>query len=222
MGAIFGKTTAGSGYTNGVWGQSFSKNGVGVRGEAKATSGPATGGAFYSSSPSGTGVYGSACLQSSNANCTGIGVHGVVNGLNTSATAGLFEINGSDGGGTILVGRFDGANVFRVEGGEVYADGGVFTNGADFAEAFAVRGARQGYEPGDVLVIDTDQTSRVALSQAAYSTLVAGIYSTKPGMVGSPHTMGEKTDSDVPMAMVGVVPTKVSTVTARCIAATCW
>ena len=40
-----------------------------------------------------------------------------------------------------------------------------------------------------------------------YSTLVAGIYSTKPGMVGRRQTTDPKiSNTEVPMAMVGVVP----------------
>ncbi|HEY3929250.1 MAG TPA: hypothetical protein VGL89_12815 [Candidatus Koribacter sp.] len=213
VGAIYGKASASSGYTNGLWGQSYSSAGVGVRGEAKATSGAATGGAFFTDSPSGTGLLGSACLQSSNANCTGVGVHGIVNGLNTSATAGLFEISGSDGGGNLLIGRFDGSNVFRVgESGDVYADGGVYTHGADFAEAFSVRGEAKQYHPGDVLVIDADDDRRVSLSQVPYSTAVAGIYSTRPGIVAVPHTLAyNQSSSEIPMAVIGVVPTRVST-----------
>ena len=184
-----------------------------VFGKATASAGSTLGGAFFSYSSSGTGVLGSACNQNSTANCKGIGVHGVVNGLNTDAIAGLFEIKGSDGGGTILVGRFDGANVFRVgEAGDVYADGGVYTHGADFAESFSVKGDAHAYQPGDVLVIDGNSDRQVTLSQEPYSTLVAGIYSTKPGIVGSPRSMNEATPSSVvPMAMIGVVPTKVST-----------
>jgi hypothetical protein len=183
-----------------------------VLGKATASSGTAKGGMFYSFSSAGTGVLGSACNQNSTANCTGIGVHGIVNGLNTSATAGLFEISGSDGGGNILIGRFDGANVFRVgESGDVYADGGVHTNGADFAESFAVKGSASAYQPGDVLVIDGNSDRQVTLSQEPYSTMVAGIYSTKPGIVGSPHSINEADSVPaIPMAMIGVVPTKVS------------
>jgi hypothetical protein len=62
-----------------------------------------------------------------------------------------------------------------------------------------------------VLVIDGNSDRRVTLSQEAYSTLVAGIYSTKPGIVGSPRSVHEATPASmVPMAMIGVVPTKVS------------
>jgi len=41
--------------------------------------------------------------------------------------------------------------------------------------------------------------------------LVVGVYSTKPGVVGRRQTTDQKTSkTEVPMAMVGIVPTKVS------------
>jgi hypothetical protein len=46
-------------------------------------------------------------------------------------------------------------------------------------------------------------------SVEAYSTSVTGIYSTKPGVVGRRQTTSKNLD-EVPMAMVGIVPTKVS------------
>jgi len=52
---------------------------------------------------------------------------------------------------------------------------------------------------------------RLALAQESYSTRVAGIYSTKPGMLGSTHKIDEKAPADeVPLAVVGIVPCKVS------------
>src|SRR5208282_4762946 len=49
-------------------------------------------------------------------------------------------------------------------------------------------------------------------SHRAYSTLVAGIYSTKPGVLATPHTMDdpEIKNSEVPLAVVGIVPCKVT------------
>jgi hypothetical protein len=42
-------------------------------------------------------------------------------------------------------------------------------------------------------------------------TRVAGIYSTKPGMLGSAHKINEKADADeAPLAVVGIVPCQVS------------
>lgn len=82
--------------------------------------------------------------------------------------------------------------------------------GGDYAESVDVSGDRTRYEPGDVLVISDGDGSDVSKSTQSYSTLVAGIYSTKPGLVGR-RQQAVKSDTEVPMAMVGVVPTKVST-----------
>jgi hypothetical protein len=40
---------------------------------------------------------------------------------------------------------------------------------------------------------------------------VAGIYSTKPGVLATPHAIGEKADGEVPLAIVGIVPCNVTT-----------
>ena len=84
------------------------------------------------------------------------------------------------------------------------------TLGGDYAEAVDVQGDRAKYEPGDVIVIDATSIGRFAKSSSAYSKLVAGVYSTKPGLVGR-RTTAERPDKDaeVPMAMMGIVPTKV-------------
>jgi hypothetical protein len=103
--------------------------------------------------------------------------------------------------------------VFRVDGtGKVYANGGFQPNGADFAESMAVTGDRNKYVAGDLLVIDPSASRRLALAQQPYSTLVAGIYSTRPGMLGSTRTVDEPPAKDeVPLAVVGIVPCKVTT-----------
>ena len=93
--------------------------------------------------------------------------------------------------------------------GEVFSDGGYFGTGADFAESIEVVGDRSLYEPGDVLVIDRDSWRAVSLSSRPYSTLVAGIYSTRPGFVGGRGPDGDE-ENKVPMAVVGIVPCKVS------------
>jgi hypothetical protein len=85
------------------------------------------------------------------------------------------------------------------------------TCGGDYAESVDVTGDRTNYEPGDVLVIDPAAPGRFLKANEAYSTMVAGIYSTKPGVVGRRQTTDPKTSTtEVPMAMVGIVPTKVS------------
>jgi hypothetical protein len=119
--------------------------------------------------------------------------------LNQDIILGLGNVNGP-------------VHVFRVNSvGKVFADGGFQTGGADFAESFAVRGGRTRYEAGDLLVIDRSGTRRMALAHHPYSHLVAGIYSTKPGLLGTVHTMFDpEIEQEVPLAVVGVVPCKVT------------
>ena len=117
-------------------------------------------------------------------------------------------------GGNIYLGMTNGVHKFRVDtNGVTYADGGFQSSGADFAESLAVRGQRTLYEPGDVLEIDETANRRVTLSHQPYATLVAGIYSTKPGLLATPQQTGDGTAplSEVPLAVVGIVPCKVTT-----------
>jgi len=81
--------------------------------------------------------------------------------------------------------------------------------GGDYAESVDVTGSRTSYEPGDVLVIDPSAPGKFLKSNQPYSTLVTGIYSTKPGTVGRRQTTSKSPD-EVPMAMMGIVPTKVT------------
>ena len=81
--------------------------------------------------------------------------------------------------------------------------------GGDYAESVDVSGDRTGFEPGDVLVIDPEHHGHFLKSSSHYSTLVAGIYSTKPGYVGRRQTSANSA-AEVPMAMVGIVPTRVT------------
>ena len=81
--------------------------------------------------------------------------------------------------------------------------------GGDYAESVDVSGDRKHYEPGDVLVIDPDNPGKFLKSAEPYSTSVMGIYSTKPGYVGRRQATPQSAD-EVPMAMIGIVPTKVS------------
>ncbi len=81
--------------------------------------------------------------------------------------------------------------------------------GGDYAESVDVTGDRAKYEPGDVLVIDPYAPGKFHKSTEPYSTAVLGIYSTRPGTVGRRQTSSKSPD-EVPMAMVEIVPTKVS------------
>ncbi|WP_263418059.1 hypothetical protein [Terriglobus albidus] len=83
------------------------------------------------------------------------------------------------------------------------------TCGGDYAESVDVTGDRKAYEPGDVLVIDPSSPDKFLRTAEPYSPLVAGIYSTQPGLTGR-RKGAPKTGEEVPMALVGIVPTKVS------------
>ncbi len=120
---------------------------------------------------------------------------------------------------------------FRVDvSGTVYADG-AYTGPADFAEMIQVTSGAESVEPGDVLVIDPTSSRGVQHSSSAYSTLVAGIFSTNPGFVGSERQWEDLESTtlaadaerktldrsdmallydEVPMAVAGIVPCKVS------------
>lgn len=86
-----------------------------------------------------------------------------------------------------------------------------WTCGGDYADPLVVSDDRKQYEPGDVLVLPSDGDGDVAKSATPYSTLVACIYSTRPGTIGRRQTTDPKrATKEIPMAIVGIVPTKVS------------
>ena len=238
--AIRGDDVANSGGGAGVIGVTNSPDGNGVVGFASAggtgvngsTSGPGGNGVYgqgnngalgvngISSGDGGTGVQGTTGSQvgfavgtrgTASANSgNGVGVFGEA--WSPNGIAGLF-INRP--GGDVLVGRVSQSpdrNVFRVDGrGTVFADGGIRPYGADFAESVEVSGDAERYVPGDLLVIDVSGVRRLELSRTPYSTLVAGIYSTRPGVVASPHRVDEALPgTEVPLAVVGIVPCKVT------------
>ena len=117
-------------------------------------------------------------------------------------------------GGNLYLGMTNTTHKFRVDtNGVTYADGGFQASGADFAESVAVRGQRSAYEPGDVLAIDRNAKRGLTLSHYPYARLVAGIYSTKPGLLATPRNIDDPAvkTSEVPLAVVGIVPCKVTT-----------
>jgi len=114
--------------------------------------------------------------------------------------------------------KLDVAGPMRVQGGGiVYPDGNTQSAawtgslcGGDYAESIDVSDDRARYEPGDVLVIDPNIDGKFVKSSESYATSVAGIYSTKPGVVGRRQTT-QKNPDEIPMAVIGIVPVKVST-----------
>lgn len=125
--------------------------------------------------------------------------------------------SGNVGIGTTSPGyRLDVVGQIHTSNGVVYADGTQQTTawtgvlcGGDYAESVDVIGGRADYGPGDVLVIDPNDSGKFLKSSESYSTAVLGIYSTKPGAVGRRQAV-PKSNEEVPMAMIGIVPTKVS------------
>jgi hypothetical protein len=114
-------------------------------------------------------------------------------------------------GGNLKLTAGSGASMTFQDGSvQTVAWNGVLSGG-DYAESVDVIGDRTQYEPGDVLVIDPSSKGKFMRSTEAYSTAVMGIYSTRPGVVGRRQSTDKSHMKDeVPMAMVGVVPTKVS------------
>jgi len=205
--AVGGLATATSGTVAGVGGTSLSPNGAGV-------------GALNFSSTGGTGLFaatagaGSTAVSAFATGTSGgsLGIHAGV--MDSTGAAGLFD---NDAGGNLLVGRTGGSgahvNRFRIDGtGKGFFNGGTQTGGADFAESVAIRGEHSHYEPGDVLVVDRAAGRRLMLSRHAYSTRVAGIYSTKPGVLATTHSIDDSDAlaEEIPLAIVGIVPCKVT------------
>lgn len=88
---------------------------------------------------------------------------------------------------------------------------GSCSTGGDYAESVDVSGNRGNFAPGDIIVVDPKNPGHFLKSNTPYSRLVAGIYSTKPGYVGRrQQTDPRLAKSEIPMAMVGIVPTKVT------------
>jgi len=210
--AIRGDATASTGSGIGVNGTSSAASGIGVSGQATG-SGASIAVRGIASGTSGAGVVGSATASAGGT----VGIWGFTS--SPSGAAGQFE-NISAGGGNIIVGRSSSATVFRVTtGGDVAANGTYFcgsgapaclqTGSADFAEAIETEGDKADYAPGDVLVIDPTAMRRITHAAEPYSRRVAGIYSTRPAVLGGAADE-EALKTRVPVAVVGIVPCKVS------------
>ncbi len=115
--------------------------------------------------------------------------------------------------------RTAGSAVFRVENdGDTYADGSVYASefviaggGADVAERINVS---EWVDAGCVVEIDPEHPGFFRKTTSPYSTRVAGIISTSPGVVlgNSPGGTRNKWDDARPvLAIAGRVPVKVTT-----------
>lgn len=200
--ALLAEALSGAGNTDGVRGRTSSGNGNGVSGQnTAAASGIGVRG-------TATGVGGAGVLAvATGTSGTNIGLWAI--SASPTGSAGVFDNTASGG---LLIGSVNGVNKFKVDGaGSVFANA-YNVGGADFAESFAVTDSKEAYEPGDTMIIDTGLRRTVTRSISPYSTMVAGIYSTKPGVVANPYGISDtRLAAEIPLAVVGVVPCKVTT-----------
>lgn len=151
----------------------------------------------------------------------GTGVAGVFNNTNAAndkstvmisnaGTQTALEINHTGATGNLAVFKNQGGNVARInKSGRGYFNGDIQASGADVAEAFDVTGSKNSYEPGDVMVISTSADRTMEKSSGPYSTLVAGVYATKPGLLLTGGDAMQEITDKIPLGVVGVIPTKV-------------
>jgi hypothetical protein len=221
-----------NGFGNGLVG--YSVTGVGAMGVASDLNGTAVMGVAYDGTAGGdagvgvsgmtdsydhAGVYGTnygtfAAVLGENWTFAGTGI-GVLGRASTDGGFGgdalVGEVVGSGGNGNPAVFKVNGVNVARIdETGKGYFNGGTQMSGADVAEYFDVEGSRSSYEPGDVLIISGNSDRAVEKSSTPYSTLVAGVFATKPGVLLTEHNAEQnRLENMVPMGVIGVIPTKV-------------
>jgi hypothetical protein len=202
-------------YNNGVLGIANDVAGAGLFG---ANNSGGEGVVGRTSSTIGAAVVGRndgsyAGVKGVNAADNGVGILAVANMDGAmNGTALMAELKGTNDGNTAVF-KANGVNVARIDKtGKGFFNGGTQISGADVAEFFDVEGSIAQYEPGDVLVISTNSDRKVEKSSGAYSTLVAGVYATKPGvMLTEENAEKDALDKMVPMGVIGVVPTKVCT-----------
>ena len=126
-------------------------------------------------------------------------------GIGTTTPGSALEVNGS-----VKLTSGSGASLTFPDGTIQSTAWNGTLCGGDYAESVDVSGERTQYEPGDVLVINPAYPGKFLKSNTPFSRLVAGIYSTKPGLVGRHQPTTQDKAAEVPMAMVGIVPTKVT------------
>lgn len=188
---------------------------VGIGTSTPATTLQVAGSLFASSASSNAGTFvkgGStipstlAALQVQNVSTSGeAGWFGNNNASNTASVIKLVNSVSTSTANFLECDRPDNTRKCHID------SNGTFVSGSDFAEALPARGERRLYEPGDVLVMARTGIG-VEKTREGYSRRVIGIYSTRPGLLGAEKGGGESRvdSSDVPVAITGIVPTKVS------------
>jgi len=118
--------------------------------------------------------------------------------------SGVFGGSVGIGNGALCVDNDGGCGGF--EAGSVSAVN-YYTGHSDIAEY--LKGAKN-LEPGDVVIIDS-QNYEVTLTNKPYNKRVVGVISTSPGLILGLGD-GEIKDGKIPVAIAGIVPTKVTTI----------
>jgi len=130
--------------------------------------------------------------------------------VTNAGTGSALFVNHTGPSGNTAIFQSSGANVARIDkAGTGFFNGGTQNSGADIAEAFDVVSNVSEYEPGDVLSIATSKDRTIEKSSGAYSSLVLGVYATKPGVLLTEENIDSDLNGKVPMGVVGVIPTKV-------------
>jgi hypothetical protein len=192
---------------------------VGVQGAASLASGPGSAGGYFESyAENGVGAWGQAHADTG----ATVGLRGTSSGTGDaagvlgegydSAAGGRFEsatgvaVRARSDSGNIIEGYNGTQLAFKVDNaGNVYADGTFQSPAADFAELLP---GTAGLEPGDVLAVGPD--GLVTLASADIATAVIGVYSTQPAFLGGVSATRRQQQGSVPVAIMGVVPVKVT------------
>jgi len=195
--AVGGFATAATGTTYGVYGASSSSQGRGVYGIA-ADSSCVPGSAVYCAgvvgdSDAGVGTYGRSA--------SGVALYAFVHGTGVAVRA------ESQNQGN-LIEAWQGPvspdlRFYVSHDGNVYADGTYHTPAPGFAQLLP---GAAGLEAGDVLVVGAD--GQLARCSAAWQPTVVGVYAPQAAFVAGAAEEG--TPGSVPLAVMGVVPAKVS------------
>lgn len=201
---------------------------IGVRAYSRAAAGvdasSSLGNGVTARSDSGIGVHGNASSR------------GVVGTLGGGPCPGQYAVGGCSGNAVAagVYGRSDntvgvmahtfsgeifagvvGAGETRVArinaAGRGFFNGGTQTGGADYAESMPTSEDPRVLEPGDVLVLDPASPMAVRRADEPASRLLVGVYSTRPSILAvGEHGVDDPLEGEVPVALLGIVPTKAS------------